>query len=59
MKSRTETTMRGQDSPLLPLVWRAFESGTGSGNLLEPYGTCPVYAFPGIDRPHTPRGRSS
>ena len=66
MKARTETTMRRQDSSLLALVWRALESGTGSGNLLEADGTCPVYvlpgidsAFPGIDRQHTPRGRPS
>jgi hypothetical protein len=66
MKSRTEATMRSQDSPLLPLVWRALESGTGSGNLLEADGACSAYAllssdsaFPGIDRQHTPRGRPS
>jgi hypothetical protein len=66
MKSRTETTMQRQDSPLLPLVWRALESGTGSGNPLEADGACSVYAlsgidraFPGIDRQHTPRGRPS
>ena len=51
---------------MLPLVWRALESGTGSGNLLEADGACsadalPVIdsAFPGIDRQHTPRGRPS
>ena len=58
--------MRSQDSPLLPLVWRALESGTGSGNLLEADGACSAYAllssdsaFPGIDRQYTPRGRPS
>jgi hypothetical protein len=59
MKSRTEATMRSQGSPVLPLFGRALESGTGSGNLLEADGACPVYAFPGIDRQHTPRGRPS
>ena len=59
MKSRTEATMRRQGSPVLPLVWRALESGTGSGNLLEADGACSVYAFPGIDRQHAPRGRPS
>jgi hypothetical protein len=59
MKSRTETTMRCQDSPLLPLVWRALESGSGSGNLPEADGARSVYAFPGTDRQHTPRGRPS
>jgi hypothetical protein len=59
MKSRTETTMRRQDSPLLPLVWHALESGTGSDNLVEADGACSVYSFPGIDRQHTPRGRPS
>ncbi len=51
--------MRLQDSPLLPLVWRALESGIGSGSLLETDGACPDYAFPGIDRQQTPRGRPS
>jgi hypothetical protein len=51
--------MRSQGSPVLPLVWRALESGTGSGNLLEADGACSVYAFPGIDRQHAPRGRPS
>jgi hypothetical protein len=66
VKSRTEATMRGQGGPLLALVWRALESGTGSGNVLEAEGACPAYAvpgidsaFPGIDRQHTPRGRPS
>ena len=59
MKSRTEATMRSQGSRVLPLVWRALESGTGSGNVLEADGACSVYAFPGIDRQHTPRGRPS
>ncbi len=51
--------MRSQGSPVLPLVWRALESGTGSGNLLEADGACSIYAFPGIGRQHTPRGRPS
>jgi hypothetical protein len=51
--------MRRQDSLLLPLVWRALESGIGSGHSLKANGACPVYAFPGIDRQHTPRGRPS
>jgi hypothetical protein len=66
MKSRTETALRCQDSFLLPLVWRALESGIGSGRLLKANGPCPTDAFlgidgafPGIDRQHTPRGRPS
>ena len=66
MTSPTEVTMRCQDSQVLPLVWRALESGTGSDNLFEADGACPAYAlpgidraFPGIDRQHTPRGRPS
>jgi hypothetical protein len=58
--------MRRQDSPLLPTVWRALESGVGSGKSLKANGACPAYAlpgidstFPGIDRQHTPRGRPS
>ena len=66
MKSRTETAMRRHDSLPLPLAWRAFEHGIGSGNSLKANGACPAYAlpgidsaFPGIDRQHTPRGRPS
>ena len=60
MKSRTEATMRSQDSPLLPLVWRALESGIGSGSITpKANGACAVYAFPGTDRQHAPRGRPS
>ena len=60
MKPRTEVTMRYQDSHGLPLVWRALESGIGSGTITpEANGACPVYAFPGTDRQHTPRGRPS
>jgi hypothetical protein len=60
MKSRTEATMQRQDSLVLPLVWRALESGIGSGSITpKANGGCPVYAFPGTDRQHTPRGRPS
>jgi hypothetical protein len=66
MKARTEATMRSQASLPLPLVWRAHESGIGSGNSLKANGACPAYAlpgidsaFPGIDQQHTPRGRPS
>jgi len=60
MKSRTEVTMQRQDSIVLPLVWRALESGIGSGSITpKANGVCPVYAFPGTDRQHTPRGRPS
>jgi hypothetical protein len=59
MRSPTEATIRRQHSVLLPLVWRALESGRGSVDSLKPNGACPVYAFPGIDRQHTPRGRPS
>ena len=60
MKSRTEVTMQRQDSLLLPLVWRALESGIGSGSITpKANGACPVHAFPGTDRQHTPRGRPS
>ena len=66
MRSRTETAMRRQDSLPLPLVWRALESGIGSGNSLKANGACPASALPGIDsgflgidRQHTPRGRPS
>lgn len=66
MRSRTETAIRRQDSLPLPLVWRALESGIGSGNSLKANGACFAYAlpgidsaFPGIDRQHTPRGRPS
>ena len=51
--------MRRQDSLLLPLVWRALESGIGSGHSLKVNGAWPVYALPGIDRQRTPRGRPS
>jgi len=51
--------MRRQDSLPLARVWRALESGIGSGRALKANGACPVYAFPGIDRQHTPRGRPS
>jgi hypothetical protein len=60
MTSRTEDTMRRQDSEVLPLVWRALESGIGSGSVtLKANGACPVYAFPGTYRLHNPRGRPS
>jgi hypothetical protein len=66
MRSRTEAAVRRQDSPLLPTVWRALESGIGSGNSLKAIGACPAYslpgidsAFPGIDRQQTSRGRPS
>ena len=60
MKSRTEVTMQRQASLVLPLVWRALESGIGSGSITpEANGACPVYAFPGTDRQHTLRGRPS
>ena len=60
MTSPTEVTMRCQDSQVLPLVWRALESGIGSGRLmLKAIGACAVYAFPGTDRQHAPRGRPS
>jgi len=60
MTPRTEVTMRRQDSQVLPLVWRALESGIGSGSLTpEANGACAVYAFPATDRQHTPRGRPS
>lgn len=59
MRSPTEATRRRQDSLLLPLVWRALESGLASGHSLKANGHCPVHAFPGIDRQHTPRGRPS
>ena len=52
--------MRRQDSQVLPLVWRAFESGIGSGSMTpKGNGACPVYAFRGTDRLHAPRGRPS
>jgi hypothetical protein len=58
--------MRRQDSLLLPLVWRALESGVGLGKSPKANGACPAYAlpgidsaFPGIDQQHTPRGRPS
>jgi hypothetical protein len=60
MTSPTEVTMRRQDSQVLPLVWRALESGIGSGSITpKADGACPVYAFPGTDRQHTLRGRPS
>lgn len=60
MKSRTEVTMQRQDSLVLPLVWRALESGIGSGSITsKANGACPVYALPGTNRQHTPRGRPS
>ena len=60
MTSRTEVTMRRQDSWVLPLVWRALESGIGSGSITpKANGACAVYAFPGTDRQHAPRGRPS
>ena len=60
MISRTEVTMPRQDSQVLPLVWRALESGIGSGSITpKANGACPVYAFPGTDRQHAPRGRPS
>ena len=60
MKSRTEVTMQRQDSLVLRLVWRALESGIGSGSItLKANGACPVYAFRGADRLHAPRGRPS
>ena len=60
MTRRTEVTMRYQDSHLLPLVWRALGSGIGSGRITpKADGAGPVYAFPGTDRQHTPRGRPS
>ena len=52
--------MPRQDSQVLPLVWRALESGIGSGSITpKANGACPVYAFPGTDRQHAPRGRPS
>jgi hypothetical protein len=60
MTPKTEVTMRCQDSLLLPLAWRALESGIGSGSITpEANGACPGSAFPGTDRQHTPRGRPS
>ncbi len=59
MKSRTEVAMQHQDSLALPLVLRALESGIGSGITPKANGACPVYAFPGTDRQHAPRGRPS
>ena len=60
MRCPTEVTMQRQASAVLPLVWRALESGIGSGNITpEANGACPVCAYPGTDRQHTPRGRPS
>ena len=60
MKSSAEVTMQRQDSLGLPLVWRALESGIGSGSITpKANGACPVSAFPGTDRQHAPRGRPS
>ena len=60
MKSRTEVTMQRRASLVLPLVWRALESGVGSGTITpKANGACPVYALSGTDRQHTPRGRPS
>ena len=60
MTPRTEVTMRHQDSLVLPLAWRALESGIGSGRITpKANAACPLYAFPGTDRPHSPRGRPS
>jgi hypothetical protein len=60
MKSRTEVTMQRQDSLVLPLVWRALESGIGSASITpKANGACPVYALPGTGRQHAPRGRPS
>jgi len=52
--------MRHQDRHVLPLVWRALESGIGSGSITpKANGACPVYAFPGTDRQQTPGGGPS
>ena len=60
MTTRTEVTLRCQDSLVLPMAWRALESGIGSGSVTaKASGACPVYALPGTDRLHTPRGRPS
>jgi len=60
MTSRPEATMRRQDSQPLPLVWRALESGIGSGKATPKANlACPVYAFAGTDRHETIRGRPS
>ena len=60
MTSRIEVTMRRQDSRVLLLVWRALESGIGSGSITpKANGACPVYAFPGTDRQQTPGGGPS
>jgi hypothetical protein len=60
MTARTEVTVQRQDSQVLPLEWRALESGIGSGSITpEANGACPVYAFPGAERRLTLRGRPS
>jgi hypothetical protein len=60
MKPRTEVTKQRQDSLVLPPVWRALESGIGSGSVTpNAEAACLAYAFPGMGRQHNPRGRPS
>jgi hypothetical protein len=50
MTPRTEVTMRRQNSRGLRLVWRALESGTGSGSISPKADmVCPAYAVAGLD----------